>query len=454
MPFRKLQNRPGPDEKIHLGPRALIDAVNQYIRSQEGKTQLQSTPCYLQLVVKSIEQAIHAKENGNFYAVHSTEFPIELLWPLGITPLLNELYSTIVGLVGNGNLQSLTIADDIGFPRGNGAHYRTFYDIAEAGAWPAPDFIAWSSSPVDPVSRRQEMAARSMKVPGFGLDRPYRILTPQGMDYFVTEHQALVRFLEQQTGRGMDYDYLKEVTQLSFRATQAYREINELRGMVPCPLPAEASFAPMVVYGAWAGTQICVDFLEQLRDELQDRVDRGIGVVPDERFRCTCATSLPFLDCGIMAQAEKRYGAVNVMDHLQWWRDDPDWLIDPDDPVASLAYRVQFASSDALCGTAMDYVEQLRQAAVNCRADGVICFDSPGSRHAAADCRSLKDAFERSLELPWAVIDCETLARSPTSFDEVLAQLDAFFESVETSSSYQERNRQTSLRPAAGRATP
>jgi 2-hydroxyglutaryl-CoA dehydratase, D-component len=453
MPLRRSPNRPDPLEKVHPGPRALIDAVNGHIKSQEGKTQLRSTSRYLKLIVKSIEQAIHAKENGNFYAVHSTDFPIELLWPLGITPLLNELYSTIVGLVGDGKRQCPAGADDNGLPRGNYPHYRTFYDMAEAGAWPVPDLVAWSSSPADPVSRRQEMATRCMEVPGFGLDRPYRILTPQGMDYFVREHRALVRFLEEQTGRGMDYDYLKEVTRLSFRATQVYREINELRGRVPCPLPAEASFAPMAVYGAWAGTQICVDFLEQLRDELQDRVDRGIGVVPGEKFRCTCATSLPFLDCGIMAQAETRYGAVNVMDHLQWWRDDPDWLIDPEDPVASLAYRVQFAASDALYGTTVGYVEQLRHAAVNCRADGVICFNSPASRHAAADCRALKDAFEHSLDLPWVVIDCDTLTRSPTSFDAVLAQLDPFFESVEKSGSYQERHRQRSSRPAAGSVT-
>jgi hypothetical protein len=452
MPFRKSLNRPRPDERIQLGARALIGVVEGYIKVQEGKTQLKSTPRYLQLVVKSIEQAIHAKENGNFYAVHSTQFPIELLWPLGITPLLNELYSTIIGLVGNDSQPSLTDAEDASFPRGNCPHYRTFYDMAEAGAWPAPDFVAWSSSPCDPASKRQEMAVRCMEVPSFGLDRPYKILTPQGMDYFVREHRALVRFLEEKTGREMDYDYLKEVTQLSFRATQVYREINELRGRVPCPLPAEASFAPMAVYGAWAGTQTCVDFLEQLRDELQDRVERGIGAVPDERFRCACATSLPFLDCGIMAQAERRYGAVNVMDHLQWWRDDPDWLIDPDDPLESLAYRVQFGASDALYGTATDYVEQLRRATVQCRADGVIYFGSPGSRHAAADCRTFKDAIDHSLDLPWAAIDCDSLARSRTSFDGVMAQLDAFFESVEKSRSYQERNRQSSLRPAAGRA--
>jgi len=30
------------------------------------------------------------------------------------------------------------------------------------------------------------------------------------------------------------------------------------------------------------------------------------------------------------------------MDMLQWWREDADWLIDPNDPVGSLAYRITF----------------------------------------------------------------------------------------------------------------
>jgi benzoyl-CoA reductase/2-hydroxyglutaryl-CoA dehydratase subunit BcrC/BadD/HgdB len=385
--------------------------------------------------------------------VHSTQFPIELFWPLGITPLLNELYSTIIGIVGNRNHPYPSVGDDIGSPRGKCPPYQTFYGMAEAGAWPFPDFVACSSSPCDPAPKVQAMTASCVGIPSFELDRPYRIFTPQGMDYFFGEHRALVRFLEEQTGREMDYDYLNEVTQLSFRATQVYREINELRGRVPCPLPAEASFAPMAVYGAWAGTQICVDFLEQLRDELQDRVDRGIGAVPDERFRCTCATSLPLLDFGVMAQAEKRYGVVSVLDHLQWWRDDADWLIDRHDPVASLAYKAQFGPSDAVHGAAPDYVEQIRQAAVKCRADGVIHFNNPGCRHAAGACRALKDSIERSVDLPWVSIDCDMLARSPASSDEVMAQLGVFFESVEKSRPYQERIRQRSLRSVDGKAT-
>jgi benzoyl-CoA reductase/2-hydroxyglutaryl-CoA dehydratase subunit BcrC/BadD/HgdB len=446
MSLGNFRNRPRYNQKSHLAPQALIDAVKGHIRAREGQAQLKSTPRYLALVVKSLEQAIHAKENGNFYAIHSLRFPIELLWPLGIMPLCNELCSAIIGMVDNDGERHLSITDDIGFPRYNCAYFRTFLGMAEVGTWPVPDFVTCSGSPCFPAPTAQEMVTSFMDAPVFRLDHPYKIVTPQSMDYWTREHLALVRFLEERTGREMDYDQLKEVTRLSFRATQVYLEINDLRAIVPCPLPAEASFAPLAVYGAWAGTQMCVDFLEQLRDELRGRVDRGIGAVPQERFRYTSSTSLPDFDFAVMTEMERRYGAVNVMDHLQWWREDADWLLDPDDPVASLAYRAQFGTTSSLHGAALDHAEGMRQAALRCKADGVVHFNNLGCRHGAGGYRILRDTIERSLGLPWGAIDCDMQDRSSTSFGEVMDQLDVFFETVEVSGAYQERSRQRRLR--------
>jgi benzoyl-CoA reductase/2-hydroxyglutaryl-CoA dehydratase subunit BcrC/BadD/HgdB len=445
MSLGNFQNRKNLSEQGHPAPQELVDALEGYIRAQEGKTQLKSTPRYLRLVVKSLEQAIHAKENGNFCAVHSTQFPIELFWPLGIMPLYDELCGAVIGMIGHDGGRYPSSTPDTGLSRRNGAYFRTFHDLVEAGAWPAPDFVTCSGSRCTPAQTAAGTATDCMDAFGFCLDRPYKIVTPQSIEYWTREHLALLRFLEERTGREMDYDLLKEVTRLSFRATQIYLEINALRATVPCPLPAEASFAPLAVYGAWAGTQMCVDFLEQLRDELRDRVDRGIGAVRREKFRYTCSTSLPYLDLAVLTETEKRYGAVNVMDHLQWWREHADWLIDPDDPVASLAYRAQFGTASPLQGTVLDHAEALRQAALKCKADGVVHFNNLGCRDGAGGDRILKDTIERSLGLPWATINCGVLDSSLTSFDDVMGQLEHFFETVETSGTYQKRSLQNRL---------
>jgi len=450
MATTKFLNRPGSSEKECLDPQAMVDGINKYIQDLENRTQLKSTAGYLRLVVKNIEQAIHARDNGNFCALHSTQIPTELFSPLGITPLCSELYSTIAGIVSDANQEFLAISDEISFHCGNCSYYRTCYGMVEAGAWPAPDFVVYSSSPCDQAPKGLEMAARCLGVPSFGLDRPHGIFTPQAMGYWLKEHEALIRFLEEQTGRRMDYDLLKEVVWLSYRATQVYMEINELRRAIPSPLPAEAAFAPMAVYRAWAGTQLAIDFLEKLRDEMKERVARGIGAVAQEKFRYICATSLPLFDSRIITEMERRHGAVNVMDHLQWWREDADWLMDPEDPVASLAYRIQFGMANSLHNSAMDEAEEVRLAALKCRADGVLYFNNLGCRHSAGGYRIVKDTIGRSLDLPWATIDCDLLDKSFTTFEAVMGQLDVFFEEIEKSRPYRERTRQRGL-PAGDR---
>ena len=151
-----------------------------------------------------------------------------------------------------------------------------------------------------------------------------------------------------------------------------------------------------------------------------------------------------------MAEMEKRYGAVNVMDHLQWWREDGDWLIDPDDPVASVAYRIQLGAANSLHNTTMDQAEEVRLAALKCKADGVIYFNNLGCRHSAGGYRIVKDTIARSLGLPWATINCDMLDKSFTTHDEVMDQLDVFFETIENSMPYREKTRPRGLQTKDG----
>lgn len=437
-----LINRPELSNYRYPAPQAMADGVKTYLNAHENDFKLKATAGFLRLVVKNIEQAVHAKENGNFCAVHSTLIPIEFFWPLGIMPLFNRLYSTIAGIIGNDNRNDPPLSDDIGVSCCRRSIPPAPYGMDEFGVWPAADFAVYDGSPCPPTPWSQETAAKRMGIPSFRLDHPSKAFTPQSMNYCLAEHRALIRFLEEQTGRKMDVEYLKEVALMSYRATQIYNEIDELRKAVPCPMPAEAAFAPMAVHRAWAGTQTCIDYFEQLRDELQERVNKGIGAVPRERFRYTFAAGLPLCSFVVMSETEKRFGAVNVRDHLRWWRDDADWLIDSDDPVASISYRLQFATPSALHGTAMDLAEEVRQAALTYKIDCVVHFSNLGCRHAAGGHRPLNDALGRSPDLPAITVNCDGIDGSRAFLDKVMDQLGRFLESVEQSEAYSDRIRQ------------
>jgi hypothetical protein len=197
----------------------------------------------------------------------------------------------------------------------------------------------------------------------------------------------------------------------------------------------------MAAYRAWVGYPELVTFLTEFRDELKERVAKGLAAIPEERFRYICYSSLPFFDLGILGLLEQRYKAVNVMDMLQWWREDGDWLIDPDDPVGSLAYRVSFHTSNLLHGTMVDLAEEFRQAVIHTKPDCVIFFNNVGCRHYGGATLIGKDMIEREFGIPWTTVDVDVLDKTFTTKEKIADQLEGFFETVEDSKPYRERRK-------------
>jgi benzoyl-CoA reductase/2-hydroxyglutaryl-CoA dehydratase subunit BcrC/BadD/HgdB len=423
----------------YLDPEGMLKLIDGYLKKAGPTFQLKASYKYLELSAKNVEAAIHAHDRGMKYAVHSTQFPNEFFIPMGIAPLFNELYTTIVNMFSDDNQAYMDISDSMGFPCYNCTYYRCFYAMIENGAWPKPDMVCYSSSPCDQTPKGQEGAARAMGVPSFGLDRPYKLFTPQAQAYWRKEHEELIKFLEQQTGKKMDYDHLKEVAKLSYAATKLYLEVNELRAKIPTPCGAEAAFAAMAAYRAWVGYPELVTFLTEFRDELTERVDKGLGAIPEERFRYLCYSSLPFYDLSILGLLEQRFKAVNVMDMLQWWREDADWLIDPDDPVGSLAYRISFHPANLLHGTMIDFAEETRQAILHTKPDCVIFFSTVGCRHGGGAAKIGKDMAEREFGIPFITIDVDVLDKKFITKEKIADRLEGFFEKVENSKPYKVR---------------
>jgi len=108
---------------------------------------------------------------------------------------------------------------------------------------------------------------------------------------------------------------------LSYAATKIYLEINDLRAKIPTPVAAEAAFAAMAAYRAWVGYPELVTFLTEFRDEVKERVAKGSGhsrgALP---LHLLLQPSL--LRPGHPGAARAEFKAVNVMDMLQWWRED------------------------------------------------------------------------------------------------------------------------------------
>ncbi|MBI2877348.1 MAG: 2-hydroxyacyl-CoA dehydratase [Candidatus Tectomicrobia bacterium] len=408
----------------------LIDHIHRLIEEKKETHQLRATLPYLQLMAQYFEQAARAREEGKHLVAHTTQLPVEIFYAMDVVPFFIETYCLFLNFFEDCQ-EFLAIAAEHGIPSEICSVHRVTDAMAMTGTFLHSDSFVFSNLVCDNTPKGGESMAQLLKAPAYCLDRPYRLTEPH-MAYWKEELEGLVSFLEEQTGRKMDYDRLQETVRLSYRATELCQEINELRQVVPCPLPAEGFFEQAAVYWLLAGRPEAVHFFEQLRDELKERVSQGIGAVPKERFRIIYPFVAPFWDMELMEVMEQKYGAVTTMDLLGHWRGRGEWFTDPSDPLGNLARKSSvFPGSFHLHGPMEEYVEDIVRVGREYRADGAIYFAHIGCRQGCAAIRAIRDELQSQLNIPMAVIDCDLIDKAFTSRKEVMDKLDGFFEMLE-----------------------
>jgi benzoyl-CoA reductase/2-hydroxyglutaryl-CoA dehydratase subunit BcrC/BadD/HgdB len=196
----------------------------------------------------------------------------------------------------------MSISTSTGTPGEVCSFFRNLDGLMRAGKWPHTDFLLYAESSCDNVKAYHTLGRR-YGIPSFGMERPYLPYTPKAMERWKNEHKRLIAFLEEQTGKKLDYDRLKETVRLSYRLTELVLEIDKLVAHVPSPMSAECFGGVLVGMRLLPGTQDAVDYLTGLRDELQERVHNGIGAVENERFRVMWSSFTPFWDLGRPSKA-------------------------------------------------------------------------------------------------------------------------------------------------------
>jgi benzoyl-CoA reductase subunit B len=278
------------------------------------------------------------------------------------------------------------------------------------------------------------------------------------ISYIVSELRGLVEFLKEQTGRKMDYDRLRELVDLGERTWNLIWETYELRRAVPTPMGTGDAMNTMVPMVFMLGTQEGYDFFAELNRELKEKIAKGEGVVPDEKYRLLWGGGLPswfaltdfnyFNSKGAVFPVETTYRMIEPTYRLN--------IPDTDDPIERLAWRwlgywtYWFDKAKKRPGSEPD-VERLIQYIEDYRIDGVVM-------HEAFSCRTwhlgliwqlnqLKKIYkpipvlvlgskeENNLEhreLPSLILESDIVDISSYSEVDTRARIDAFIETLES----------------------
>jgi benzoyl-CoA reductase subunit B len=400
---------------------------------------MKSAVGYMELVSKYVERIVTAKEKGRCVATHGTQQPLEIYEAMDVVGVFNEFWGVISDVVKLESVpEALSISSSTGTPGEVCSFFRNMDGLMHAGKWPKSDVFLYATSSCDNVKAFHTLGRR-YAVPDFGMERPYYPYTPRAMEHWKNEHKRLIAFLEEKTGKKLDYDRLKETVRLSYRLTELSLEIDRLARHVPCPLSAECFGGVLLALRLMPGTQIAVDYLTSLRDELQERVDGGIGAVEDERFRVIWSSFTPFWDPTLLAFMQQKYGAVSVGEVLSNWRGSAQWMLDPDDPLGNLAYRTQLAPGNCQYASSQDWAGNVVDQARRLKADGAIYNNNWGCKQASGLGTLVRDELMRHCNVPSLTLNVDVIDATFVTRAEIESQLDGFFETIEGSKAYKER---------------
>ena len=306
---------------------------------------------------------------------------------------------------------SLLIAPTAGCdPRYKWFHaFRRYLDI--------PVFLYDSQMPSDDVDCRDPDVAKSY------------------IEHNLTQLRSLVRFIETHTGQKLDRKMLADTMDKSQQAGRYWYELNQLRKATPSPMPSQDYFALIAPNMYMRGTQEIVDFFREVRDEVKERVEKGIGVIPVEKYRLLWGGIPLWFNMGIFNYFESM-GAVFACETTYGHGSKYVGEIDEKDPLKSMVEQGYWTmveertdSEESECGTrqADRFMELVRDYSV----DGVIMHNTRSCRAVAIGQQHTKNILRDYLKVPSMFIETDMGDARSYSDAQVKMRIAAFMETLE-----------------------
>ncbi len=360
---------------------------------------------------------------------------IEIFYAMDLQPVFPENWSPVCAAFGlaPGNFDR---SEDMGYSRDLCGYLRNILGYVHGdmngpdvplGGLPEPDIILSAGGGCIPVMKIfQALERRFPQAAVFDGDLPQvaiEEIKQHHLDYALSEMKRLIKFLTEVTGRKMDYDRLAEVVRLSDQACALWDEIMTYRRFRPTPFSA-AEIGIMFVMVTRQGTQIAVDFLTMVRDEVKERAENGQGVIENEKIRLFWDNIPLWYNLGLFNYFEKFGGVVVAETYSAAW----SLRMDVDRPLEALALKSLMSYPLVSCVSLAKRKELVLKACRDYAVDGAILHRNKSCVPITMGQMDIKRSLEQELGIPSVVIDADHMDDRNFSMAQFQTRADAFME--------------------------
>ena len=253
-----------------------------------------------------------------------------------IYPITGEPYSASIAFNKEFSLKCLEETESRGWARDLCSYMRNYWGSMYldkynfGGEYAKPDF-AYQDHICCSHGKWYQHVSEYKGIPYFCIDvsvGPYEEVDENRLMFVVNQMHEAIEWLEKTTGRTYDDEKLIKAVNDECRLTSTWAEICCLNRTVPAPLDEKSMYSLYVFGVLQTSKKEFADFYEEVRDEMQDRVDRGIAAVANEQCRVMSDTQPPWGFLSIFRYLEE-YGCVSIGSLYTFglagiWEDKPD----------------------------------------------------------------------------------------------------------------------------------
>jgi benzoyl-CoA reductase/2-hydroxyglutaryl-CoA dehydratase subunit BcrC/BadD/HgdB len=236
-------------------------------------------------------EAKTACDTGRKVAWITSGGPVEPLIAMDVIPVYPENHGAMIGASRMG-VDLCEKAEAMGYSSDLCSYARA--DIACAtvdggpiGGLPRPDMLVCCNNICGTVLKWYEVQARYFNVPLFILDTPISHIdfSDEARRYVRAQLDEYLEFLEEGTGGKMDHDRLAEVGRISIEGQRTWQAVLDTTRHKPAPMSAFDAFFHLALIVTLRGTQVTIDYYNELLAEMKTRIAEGISAVENERVR-------------------------------------------------------------------------------------------------------------------------------------------------------------------------
>jgi benzoyl-CoA reductase/2-hydroxyglutaryl-CoA dehydratase subunit BcrC/BadD/HgdB len=326
---------------------------------------------------------------------------------------------------------------------------------APLGGWPKPALMVGRPTYCDGTIKVFQTLARHYDVPVYHCDM-YPAVYHEDTEayrerlimYQYSELKDFADFAQRVTGRKVDWDKLSEMVYRQEEIHRLWREIDEMRKNIPCPI-SNLDLWAVIAPGFWLpGREETLKFFHDLHAEVSKRVADKAGVIPNEKYRLMWMELPPWhgLDMFEYFMQKEAVFAIESFWYSQFMIpvEKPDNVTDP---LMRLAYEVptfssklmKMAKGDAEAWRTQFYLMLAR----DWKIDGVVSHPLLSCRAPSFSQRHAEDILLNKYKIPSIRIQGDIVdKRAMLPFEQLKPQIDAF---IETVANYKEIRRQEGL---------